>query len=182
MWEQPDQQPQRVRCRNTRCRSKLPVPTDNDHKAFCTPYCYNQFYNWRCKVCEKSILKGKRRKQPDHCHSAECRSDFRRFPDIFTYPKSTPGSPTVNYGSRSAHKTGGKSAHNPPAAYRIVAGPPISDFAFWAANLGPATPVGTWREILRREAEWRERDAADAKYVAEDEERLRRLDQAGVVP
>jgi hypothetical protein len=27
----------RVRCRNQRCRSKLPVPTDNEHKAFCTP-------------------------------------------------------------------------------------------------------------------------------------------------
>jgi hypothetical protein len=160
-----EHQPQRIRCRNTRCRSKLPVPTDNDRKAFCTPYCYNQFYNWRCKVCEEPILKGKRRKQPDHCHSAECRSDFRRFPDTFTYPKSTPDSPTVNYGSRSAHFTGLKSAlERSLTGYRIIAGPILS----------PPERVS--------EAEWRERDAADAKYVAEDEAWLRRLDRDGAAP
>jgi hypothetical protein len=52
----------RVRCRNQRCRSKLPVPTDNEHKAFCTPYCYSQFYNRRCKVCEHPIQRGRRRR------------------------------------------------------------------------------------------------------------------------
>ena len=30
----------RVRCRNQRCRTKLDVPTDNEHKAFCARHCY----------------------------------------------------------------------------------------------------------------------------------------------
>ena len=63
-------QPKRIRCRNQRCRSKLPVPTDNHHHAFCSKYCFEQFYQWRCKVCEDPILKGKRRKSPDHCRNS----------------------------------------------------------------------------------------------------------------
>lgn len=97
---------ERVRCRNAKCRSKLPIPTSNDHKAFCTPYCYDQFYHWRCKVCEETILKGRRRKQPDHCRAKQCRKEFRRYPEAFSYPYS----PTCNYDPRSAHFTGVKSA------------------------------------------------------------------------
>jgi hypothetical protein len=153
----------RSRCRNQRCRTKLEVPTDNHHKAFCTAYCFDQFYNWKCRVCEKPILKGRRRKQPDHCHDHKCRKDFRRFPESFTYPKSTPcpapeghDGPTVDYGSRSAHFTGLKSAIAASfRSYRIIAGPALS----------PPERVS--------EAEWRDRDAADVKYVAEDERRLR---------
>jgi hypothetical protein len=62
---------QRVRCRNQRCRTKLPLPTDNEHKAFCSPYCFNQFYHWKCRVCEKPILRGRRRKMPEHCHGRD---------------------------------------------------------------------------------------------------------------
>src|SRR5262245_22977201 len=139
-------------CRNKNCRSKLAVPTDNHHKAFCTKYCFEQFYSWRCKVCEKPILKGKRRKLPDHCHDHRCRKDFRRYPEAFGYPCSR----TVNYGSRSAHFTGVKSAlAGSFAGYRIIAGPALS----------PPERVS--------EGEWAERDAADARYVAEDEKRLR---------
>jgi len=164
-------QSERVRCRNQRCRSKLATPTSNDHKAFCTPYCYQQFYNWRCKVCERPILKGKRRKYPNHCHSAECRRDFRRFSDTFSYPKSPAmngGSQAPNYDLRSAHKTGVKSAHKSPAAYRIIAGPPLSDRAAWAATLSPATPPGISRELAQR-------DAADAEYLKADAARLRSM-------
>jgi hypothetical protein len=91
----------RVRCRNLRCQLGLPIPTENDHKAFCTPYCYDQFYKWRCKVCEDPILKGKRRKSPDHCHKKRCRKDFRRYQEAFSYPR-----PTCNYDPKSAHFTG----------------------------------------------------------------------------
>jgi hypothetical protein len=95
-------QPKRIRCRNQRCHTKLPVPTDNHHHAFCSKYCFEQFYQWRCKVCEDRILKGKRRKSPDHCHSVRCRKDFRRHPEAFSYPYSQ----TVKQDQRSAHFTG----------------------------------------------------------------------------
>jgi hypothetical protein len=94
-------QPNRVRCRNTKCRSKLPIPTSNDHKAFCTPYCRNQFYFWKCVVCEQPIQKGKRRKQPDHCHRRECRLSFGRYPETYLFAESPPDSPTCDHGSRS---------------------------------------------------------------------------------
>src|SRR5262245_26405354 len=156
-----DASSKRHRCRNLRCRTKLEVPTDNPHKAFCKPYCFNQFYHWRCKVCEKPILKGRRRKQPDTCQASECRNDFRRFPETFTYPKTaeTGGdSPTVNYGSGSAHKSGVKTALKDriaglraPANARIIAGPLLSDFSLWAATLDPAPSrplAGSWTSNL----------------------------------
>ena len=92
---------ERFLCRNQRCRSKLPIPTENDHKAFCSQYCYEQFYQWRCKVCEEPILKGRRRKSPDHCHAERCRKDFRRYPEAFSYPYSQ----TVKQDQKSAHFT-----------------------------------------------------------------------------
>jgi hypothetical protein len=39
-------------CRNPRCRSKLPSPTDNHHRAFCCKGCHSSFYLKRCIVCE----------------------------------------------------------------------------------------------------------------------------------
>ena len=141
----------RTFCRNQRCRSKLAAPTDNHHKAFCTRYCYDQFYQWRCKVCEQPILKGRRRKQPHHCHATRCRRDFRRYSDAYLYPHG----PHANLDERSAHFTGLKGAlERSLEGYRIIAGPALS----------PPERVS--------EVEWRERDLADAKYVAEDEARL----------
>jgi hypothetical protein len=114
---------ERVRCRNQRCRSKLPVPTASEHKAFCTPYCYSQFYNWRCKVCENPIQRGRRRRVPDHCHDHRCRKAFRRYPEAFGYHPSG----VCNLEQRSAHFTGLKSAHKSDRASASVqiAGPPI---------------------------------------------------------
>src|SRR6516225_1896358 len=39
-------------CRNPRCRSKLPSPASDPHKAFCTRGCHSSFYLKRCLVCE----------------------------------------------------------------------------------------------------------------------------------
>lgn len=49
---------ERVRSRNLRCRTKLASPTGNHHKPFCSQYCYNQFYRWRCVVCEREPAGG----------------------------------------------------------------------------------------------------------------------------
>jgi hypothetical protein len=176
----------RVRCRNTRCRSKLPVPTDNDHKAFCTPYCYDQFYSWLCLVCEKPIPRGRRRVQPKHCHARDCRLSFRRFPETFLYPKkheSITSGPGVKQGSGSAHFAGVKNAHN--GLRRVIAGPPLSDFSLWAATLDPPklkpAEKPSWRcgrQPGDLAAEWTARELArreadDAEYTASDAERLR---------
>ena len=126
----------RVRCRNQRCRCKLPIPTENDHKAFCTPYCYNQFYQWRCKVCEKPILKGRRRKQPDHCHSVGCRKNFRTYPEAFGYPYSQ----TVKQDQRSAHFTEAFLASGP---YRAGIG--MIRFAWMSTGY---TPTAGCRDYL----------------------------------
>ena len=51
----------RKRCRNPRCRSKLPTPVESPHRAFCTRGCYESFYRTRCRVCERDLRKtGKR--------------------------------------------------------------------------------------------------------------------------
>ena len=106
---------ERIRCRNQRCRCKLASPTDNHHKAFCSRYCFEQFYFWRCRVCEEPIKKGRRRKQPHHCNDHRCRKEFRRYPDAFSYTPTR----DCNYGSENARFTGVKSAINdgPPVHF-----------------------------------------------------------------
>jgi hypothetical protein len=147
---------ERHRCRNLRCRSKLPIPTDNQHKTFCTPYCYRLFYNWRCKVCENPIRRGRRRRVPDHCHDRRCRRDFRRYPDAFSYPRSQIG----DYGSRSAHFIGVKSAlkSDRAPAWVQIAGPSIDPINLmiplepvFAARLGKMH--GQLLEKVRHDAE-----------------------------
>ncbi len=172
----------RVFCRNVRCKTKLSIPTDNLHKAFCTPYCYNQFYAWRCRVCEEPIQRGRRRVEPKHCHARDCRMAFKRFPETYLYPKpQETGGPgqSAQQGSRSVRFAGVKSGPNGP---RVVAGPPLSDFALWAATIHPPAPhkptgkpwgtpgaiaeAWTARELAADEAE-------DAQYLKDDEARLK---------
>jgi hypothetical protein len=102
-------------CRNQKCRTKLSAPIDNHHKAFCTPSCFNQFYRWRCKVCEKDLPKEGRPR--NCCRSAKCRSEFRRYRDAFTYSKSLEpiqGSAPRTLDLRSARNTVTKMALRPP--------------------------------------------------------------------
>lgn len=158
-------------CRNKNCRTKLAVPTDNEHRAFCTEGCFNQFYRRRCKVCEKELPR-EASAQRNCCRSAKCRADFRKFRHSYAFGKVD---------ARSAHLTGLK---NPLAS--VVAGPSLSDFSLWAATLPaprpsrpPATPnwhmdrqpgalAAEWarRELARREAD-------DVQYIVDDEEWMR---------
>ena len=171
---------ERVRCRNSKCRSKLSIPTDNDHKAFCTPFCHEQFHFWRCLVCENPIQRGRRRVQPRHCHARDCRLAFKRFPETYLYPKtheSIPCGQSAQQGSRSARFTGVKSAQNGP---RIIAGPPLSDFSLWAATLDPPKPAPSgksWGQPGVIAEAWTARalaarEAVDEQYVIDDEARL----------
>ena len=97
---------ERVRCRNLRCRSKLVSATDNHHKAFCSQYCYDQFYRWKCVVCEKELpRKGRRRKL---CRGHKCRLDYRNFRPTFLLSDSSglPRGPKCKSDSKSPCKTG----------------------------------------------------------------------------
>src|SRR5262245_6948352 len=161
-------------CRNKNCRTKLAAPTDNEHKAFCTPSCHEQFYRRRCKVCEKELPR-EASPQRNCCRSKECRANYRKFRHVYVFRKVD---------ERSAHFTGLLSALEAPLA-RIIAGPPLSSFSLWAAtlpDLKPRAPVAKpWRMHKQPgdlAAEWtanelKRREADDAQYVAEDEEWMR---------
>ena len=81
----------RVRCRNLRCRSKLPVPTENDHKAFCSPFCHAQFFHWKCAVCETPIPRGRHSKPRKCCRDPKCRSAYRRFHETYSPTENPSG-------------------------------------------------------------------------------------------
>jgi hypothetical protein len=169
----------RHRCRNQRCRTKLKTPTDNHHKAFCSPYCHTQFYQRRCRVCEKDLPKGHRRQL---CSDRKCRRDYRNFRP--SYVLEAPPEPNCQGDTKSPCGTGTIFDLKDPPGCRIIAGPPLSDFSLWAATLNPPKPQKptdkSWR--LDRQpgelaAEWTAREMArreadDAEYVAKDEQRL----------
>jgi hypothetical protein len=182
---------ERVRCRNERCRTKLATPTSNEHKAFCKPYCYNQFYKRKCLVCEKPLSEGHRRQL---CNSRDCKRNYRNF--RHSYVLEVHNSQNRQGDAKSPCGTGTIFGLKAPPGARVIAGPPLSEFALWAATLDPPKPqkptVKSWH--LQRQpgdlaAEWtaRElaaREAEDEQYVKRDEERLRRtpLDASGNYP
>ena len=97
---------ERALCRNQRCRSKLASSTDNHHKAFCSQYCYDQFYRWKCAVCEKELpQKGRPRKL---CRSRKCRLDYRNFRPTYLLSDGSglPQEPKRKSDSKSPRKTG----------------------------------------------------------------------------
>jgi hypothetical protein len=80
-------------CRNQKhCRSKLTDPVDNERLAFCSPGCHASFYRNRCLVCEKDLPKG--RADRKLCKRAKCRSEYQRFPHLYTFPRRNPGPST----------------------------------------------------------------------------------------
>ena len=69
-----------------KCRSKLPTPTENPRRAFCTRFCFDQHYRSRCVVCEKSF----RRRSPTQaiCGHHKCRLDLRKYPQTYRWSKN----------------------------------------------------------------------------------------------
>ena len=106
------------RCRNPKCRSKLPTPTDNPHKAFCTKGCYGSFYLKRCLVCEND--KFTTRANRLLCKRPKCENDYRQNRSLFAFPTHDPLSAPV--GVRNAHLAGIKTAHNFIEPWRLAAG------------------------------------------------------------
>jgi hypothetical protein len=78
-------------CRNPRCRSRLPEPVENEHRAFCALGCFEGFYRSRCRVCERDIstnpLTGERRRASARRQTCgrKCKAEHRKFPHVYSW-------------------------------------------------------------------------------------------------
>src|SRR5215469_1078059 len=119
-------------CRNPRCRSKLPSPASDPHKAFCTRGCHSSFYLKRCLVCENDKPAGStaRRKL---CRRPKCEGRYRKNGAHYSFL----GADTASAANvpRSAQSTGIKSAGLDDRPPHVVAGPKITACVYHCAAL-----------------------------------------------
>jgi hypothetical protein len=66
----------RHRCRNPRCKMKLPAPVANEREAFCTRGCHSSFYRTHCRFCEKPIEQPSRGERLI-CKKSACRNAWK---------------------------------------------------------------------------------------------------------
>jgi hypothetical protein len=123
----------RHRCRNPRCRSKLPKPVENEREAFCTRGCHSSFYRKRCLICERGMERTNERQLI--CGKRRCRNALQG---------------TLNLGRHLENpiKPGIKTAHRRDRAlpFRVVAaGAPISANQYHCATV-PDGPDCQWRD------------------------------------
>jgi hypothetical protein len=109
------------RCRNPRCRTKLPAAVENKRKAFCCRGCHSAFYRTRCLVCEKDTgtnpLTGEKRErlgQRKFC-GRKCKAEARQFPHVYAGVLLDPVRRTTN--STSCDEMGPKTG---PASDRPI--------------------------------------------------------------
>ena len=90
-----------------KCRSKLAVPVENLHHAFCTPFCHATYYRARCYVCEE-LMRRKTEQQKFPAGHVTCRNEYRRFPRAYDYlvAKTSASTGIVSTPLESAHFTG----------------------------------------------------------------------------
>jgi hypothetical protein len=81
-----DRVPASVRALLRRCRMKLPASVESDHRAFCTPGCYAQYFRRRCVVCERPIER--RTEHQRLCGRRKCRNTLRQWPHVYAPPVS----------------------------------------------------------------------------------------------
>ena len=144
-------------CRNPRCRSKLPSPASDPHKAFCTRGCHSSFYLKRCLVCENNKPAGStaRRKL---CRRPKCEGRYRK--NNAHYSFLGPDNAFAANASRNPVKSGIKSAGLDDRPWHIVAGPKISAAVYHCTAL-PVDPetarrsnaANDWGRI-RKEIAW----------------------------
>src|SRR5439155_15945047 len=91
-------------CRNSRCRTKLREPVENEHAAFCCRGCFEQFYRSRCAVCERDLsrdpMTGEAVKLGRKFCGQKCQREHRRFPRVYSVFAS--GSYTPRSGTPSS--------------------------------------------------------------------------------
>jgi hypothetical protein len=125
----------RYRCRNPRCRCKLPEPTSISRNAFCTRGCYLGFYRTRCVVCEKVFERKNEREKT--CGRRQCRLAFKRDRARFLGSRYGGGGEATGVleTARSAQSTGLQKPHNADRPWRIIAGPELNLRSLQAAAL-----------------------------------------------
>ena len=98
------------RCRNQRCRLKLPAPVENEHHAFCTSGCHASFYRNRCRVCERDLRKNGKRGDANRLYCRpphRCAAEARKWPEKYGFDPPTPATPPPRTNNvRNAHFTG----------------------------------------------------------------------------
>ena len=110
----------RHRCRNPRCRSKLPAPVGNPRDAFCTRGCHSSFYRKRCLVCEREMERRNERQLV--CGKRACRNALQGSEALGRYrPSSEPVYPL-----EKLIKSGIKTGHEGDRPWRIIAGPELT--------------------------------------------------------
>jgi hypothetical protein len=80
--------PLRHRCRNPRCRMKLPAPVEIEHHAFCCRGCYESFYRNRCRVCERDLRKTGKRGDASRLYCrppSRCAAEHRKWPEKYDF-------------------------------------------------------------------------------------------------
>ena len=132
-------------CRNPRCRSKLKVPVENEHHAFCTPGCHTSFYRSRCLVCEDQMRRKSDRQRFGSGHRT-CQSEYRRFPHVYELPSRSgyQGSQNARRGVGSAQSTGLKTRLSGGRGSYLI-GPhdyPINVIGGYRFPLAPPCPDG----------------------------------------
>ena len=152
-------------CRNSRCRTKLREPVENEHAAFCCRGCFEQFYRSRCAVCERDLsrdpMTGEAVKLGRKFCGQKCQREHRRFPRVYSVFASGSYTPSAEHrsDSKSAHSTGLKTrlrvvqgSGNPAVEHRI--GPddyPVNILGGhrWpdAPKLGSTIETVLWKEV-----------------------------------
>ena len=137
----------RHRCRNPRCRCKLPEPTPNPREAFCTRGCYSSFYLHRCRVCEGPI------EQPKHgtrliCKKAKCQNAWKTGLGFGRFAELGRASINSNPAQEVPVNEGAVTPSRADRAWRQIAGPPPTPSQFHCATLAGSA----LDEVLRVEA------------------------------
>jgi hypothetical protein len=143
----------RHRCRNPKCRMKLPAPVSNKREVFCCRTCYEIFYRRRCRVCECSIEQPKRGRRII-CKKAACRNAWNAKSGFGRYLLSSDARIT----QKATDFTGSKQPSEPDRGWRTIAGPALTPSQFHCALVGAGAAVEAVRRSNARY--WREANAA----------------------
>ena len=152
----------RFRCRNPKCRCKLPTPVSNEREAFCNRGCHNAFYRRRCRVCECPIEQPKRGTRLV-CNKAKCKTAWRAQPCVGCPPGHPPTYVLRKSISEVPVNTGVKTPLKPDRGWRIVAGPPLTPNQLHCATI-PDGPDG-WEGGEYRRLEAKETAAIKAAEI-----------------
>jgi hypothetical protein len=142
----------RQRCRNQKCRMKLPTPVSNEREAFCCLSCYEIFYRRRCRVCERAIEQSKRGRRII-CKKAACRNAWKAKLGFGRYRPSSNAGIT----QKATNFTGSKQPSERDRGWRVIAGA-LTPSQLHCALVGADEAIEAMRRSNARR--WREANAA----------------------